>query len=405
MSDFFASIGLPEIIAGLIVLALNAYALMGGADFGGGVWDLLASGQRRDEQRALISAAIAPIWEANHVWLIVAVVMLFTAFPTVFGMLSVVLHIPLTLMLVGIVLRGSAFVFRSYGSHSRADRRRWGRLFAIASTVTPFVLGDIVGALSSGAVSDASQPCRAPHRSAACSSRRGSRSMRCRSARFALALFSFLAAVYLTVAARDALVREDFRKRALASAAAVFVTALGALVAARSQAPEVGQGLTAGSLALGVHVATGVAAVVAVRGARHAPVSARPPCGGSAGVAHPVGLGVGAVPVHRAARRDDPGGGGAEQHARAARMGAGGWSTDSDPSARLPVPHLQRARPGDVGVRVRGQSKGSEYAPCNWCAGRPHAVLFGADSGRRRTRRREGHNDDATRKIGRDRVL
>src|SRR3982750_4865921 len=104
-------VGMPEIVAGLMVLALNAYVLMGGADFGGGVWDLLASGPRREQQRALIASSISPIWEANPVWLIVVVVMSFTAFPSVFGVLGTVLHIPLTLMLVGIVLRGSAFVF------------------------------------------------------------------------------------------------------------------------------------------------------------------------------------------------------------------------------------------------------------------------------------------------------
>lgn len=81
MSGGFASIGLPEIVAGIMVLALNAYVLMGGADFGGGVWDLFAGGPRRDAQRELITKSIAPIWEANHVWLIVVVVLMFTAFP------------------------------------------------------------------------------------------------------------------------------------------------------------------------------------------------------------------------------------------------------------------------------------------------------------------------------------
>src|SRR4026209_448090 len=102
------NIGLPEIIAGIMVLALNAYVLMGGADFGGGGGALLASGPWGACQRELISSSIAPIWEANHVWLIVVVVMLFTAFPVAFSMLATVLHIPLTIMLIGIVLRGSA---------------------------------------------------------------------------------------------------------------------------------------------------------------------------------------------------------------------------------------------------------------------------------------------------------
>src|SRR5206468_7963227 len=112
MTAMLESVGLPEIIAGLMVLALNAYVLMGGADFGGGLWDLLASGPRREAQRTLIADSIAPIWEANHVWLIVVVVVLFTGFPIAFGTLGVVLHIPISLTLIGIVLRGSAFVFR-----------------------------------------------------------------------------------------------------------------------------------------------------------------------------------------------------------------------------------------------------------------------------------------------------
>src|SRR4051812_28687139 len=148
-------VGLPELIAGIMVVALNAYVLMAGADFGGGVWDLLARGPRRTRQRELIANSIAPIWEANHVWLIVVVVMLFTAFPVVFGILGTVLHIPLTLMLIGVVLRGSAFVFRSYGSRGQTTRHRWGAAFAIASVATPVVLGDIIGAVASGDVGEA----------------------------------------------------------------------------------------------------------------------------------------------------------------------------------------------------------------------------------------------------------
>src|ERR687884_759435 len=107
---------LPYLLAGILVLSLNAYVLLGGADFGGGVWDLLARGPRRDAQRALVADAIGPVWEANHVWLILVVVLLFTCFPVAFGALSVALHVPLVLMLVGIVLRGSAFTFRTYDS-------------------------------------------------------------------------------------------------------------------------------------------------------------------------------------------------------------------------------------------------------------------------------------------------
>src|SRR4030095_5214756 len=121
---------LAEFTAGVIVVALNAYVLFGGADFGGGVWDLLASGTRRAKQRARISRALSPIWEANHVWLIVVVVMLFVCFPPAFAAFGTILHIPLSLMLIGIVLRGSAFVFRSYSYGPRSEQQRWGQIFA-----------------------------------------------------------------------------------------------------------------------------------------------------------------------------------------------------------------------------------------------------------------------------------
>ena len=97
---------LAELVAGIIVVALNAYALLGGADFGGGVWDLLAAGPRRERQRDLIAEAMGPVWEANHVWLILAIVLLFTCFPAAFARLGTLLHIPLSLVLIGIVLRG-----------------------------------------------------------------------------------------------------------------------------------------------------------------------------------------------------------------------------------------------------------------------------------------------------------
>jgi len=251
------AIGLPEVIAAVMGAALNAYVLTGGADFGGGVWDLLASGPRRDRQRALVADSIAPIWEANHVWLIVVVVVLFTAFPPAFAMLGTVLHIPLTVMLAGIVLRGSAFVFRSYGTHARS---RWGTTFAVASIVTPLQLGAVVGAIATGAVADAA-------------ARIGSGSFAeifvapwaaafpVSTGFFALALFAFLAATYLTVDAEDDALRDDFRARALAAAATVFVCAAAALMFARSAAPRLAIGVAG---ALLIQVATGIAAVTAI---------------------------------------------------------------------------------------------------------------------------------------------
>src|SRR5690242_17175810 len=139
---------LADIIAGTIFVALNAYALLGGADFGGGVWGLLASGPRKQRQRELIAHAIGPVWEANHVWLILAVVLLFTSFPPAFARLGTLLHIPLSLALIGIVLRGSAFTFWRYGGAE--EQRYWGVVFAIASLITPCLLGTTAGAIASG---------------------------------------------------------------------------------------------------------------------------------------------------------------------------------------------------------------------------------------------------------------
>jgi cytochrome d ubiquinol oxidase subunit II len=247
-------------IAGVIMVALTFYVLFAGADFGGGVWDSLASGPRKKEQRDLISHALAPIWEANHVWLILVIVLLFTCFPAAFSTIAITLHIPLSLMLIGIVLRGSAFIFRSYGSDDNVTQQRWGRVFAIASIVTPVLLGMCVGAIATGGIGSA-----APDGSFV--------------GQFiapwltlfgfgvgllALALFSFLAAVYLTVEAEGTPLAEDFRARALWSAAAVFVIAFGVLALSWTGAPMVRAALMAGKWALPFHIVTGIAAVTAI---------------------------------------------------------------------------------------------------------------------------------------------
>ena len=104
---------LETFIAFVMLAALIAYAVLAGADFGAGVWDLLSRGERRDAQRRAIASAIGPVWEANHVWLIFLIVLLFTCFPVVYAAISTALFWPLHLVLIGIVLRGSAFVFRA----------------------------------------------------------------------------------------------------------------------------------------------------------------------------------------------------------------------------------------------------------------------------------------------------
>lgn len=249
----------PEVlIAGVMLLSLTAYALFGGADFGGGVWDLLASGPRAARQRALIADAIGPIWEANHVWLILVVVLLFTAFPAAFAAIMTALHIPLTLMLIGIVLRGAAFTFRAYDSQSDDVQRRWGRVFAVASVVTPLMLGVCVGAIASGAISVRGGVVTSGFLAAWLTPFAWSVGA------LALALFAFLAAVYLTLETADADLREDMRRRALLAGLAVGLCALAVYLLSGAGAPRIRAGLSASPWALPLQIGTGAVALGAL---------------------------------------------------------------------------------------------------------------------------------------------
>ena len=143
----------PELlILAVMLIGLILYILLAGADFGGGMWDLLAFGPRARRQRELIAEAIGPVWEANHVWLILVVVLLFSAFPPAFGAIMTALHIPMTAILVGIVLRGATFVFRKYDRQDDKTHRRWSTIFGISSFLTPLLLGLSLGVLATGAI-------------------------------------------------------------------------------------------------------------------------------------------------------------------------------------------------------------------------------------------------------------
>ena len=259
---------LPDLLAAIMLVALVAYVLLGGADFGGGVWDLFASGPRSKDQRALIADAIGPVWEANHVWLILVVVLLFTCFPPAFAMLSIVLHIPLTLMLLGIVARGAAFTFRTYDSRRDQVQRRWGRIFAVASLVTPVLLGMCIGAIASGRAGAAAR--EAQQRGFAAGSFVETfvapwfGPFPVAIGLMALAIFAYLAAVYLTLEAREPALREDFRRRALVAAALVFATAFAALGVALVDAPSVARGLVRSWWSVPLQLVTGIAAVTAI---------------------------------------------------------------------------------------------------------------------------------------------
>jgi cytochrome d ubiquinol oxidase subunit II len=253
-------------IALAIMVSLNAYVLLAGADFGGGMWDLFATGPRRERQRQLIEAAMGPVWEANHVWLILVVVLLFTCFPPVFSRLAIMLHIPLSLMLIGIVLRGSAFTFRSYDTRADHAQRRWGRVFSIASLVTPFLLGMMVGAIASARLGGTLDPGKGHDFTAVYLSPWLS-PFSFATGLFALSLFAFVAAVYLTMEAREEDLREDFRRKALLAAVGVFGTAMLALLLSshdEAGAPLMWQGLIHSPWAKVLQGAVAVSAVTAL---------------------------------------------------------------------------------------------------------------------------------------------
>ena len=257
MSELFT---LPVIIAGVIVISLNAYVLLAGADFGGGVWDFFASGERRARQRTLIADAIGPVWEANHVWLILVVVLLFTCFPAAFAALSITLHIPLLVMLVGIVMRGTAFTFRTYDSQRDQVQRRWGRIFAVASLVTPVILGVCVGAIAAGRVKGESAAGFATATFAASYVWPWLTWFGFAIGATTLALFAQLAAVYLTVEAREPDLQDDFRRRALIAQGAALASAALALLLARREAPGISQGLLEGWHAIPLLLAVALSA-------------------------------------------------------------------------------------------------------------------------------------------------
>lgn len=139
-------------VAAALFVGVIAYAVLGGADFGSGFYDLLAGGSRRGaELRTLVDHSIGPVWEANHVWLIYVLVVWWTGFPESFAAAMSTLVLPLLFALLGIVLRGASFAFRKY-SATLGQARFFGVVFATSSIITPFFFGTIAGAIASGRV-------------------------------------------------------------------------------------------------------------------------------------------------------------------------------------------------------------------------------------------------------------
>lgn len=240
---------------------LIAYALTGGADFGGGLWDLLASGERKEQQRKLIEKSIAPIWEANHVWLIFMIVLLFSAFPRAFAALTIALHVPIVLALVGISFRGASFVFRSYGLESKRFKDRWGRVFGISSAATPVVLGMVLAAVASGEIR---VDMTAGYTVVTSSWTAGWLSpFAVFVGLFSLALFALLAAVYLAANATGEL-RRDFRLRAYAMEGIAFVLAMAVLWRAAVDAPLLFERLAGSAWTWPIQIGTALAALATV---------------------------------------------------------------------------------------------------------------------------------------------
>ncbi len=244
---------LEEIVAGLTLLAVIAYAIFAGADFGGGVWDVFATGPRRDAQREAIAHAMGPVWEANHVWLIFIIVLLFTGFPPAFAALSIGLYTMFHLVLIGITLRGAAFVFRAYAPRVGRQSGRWGYIFGITSIITPVLLGMSLGSVSAGnfrVIDRQVQIEGTPPWLAPLSLAMGG---------LALAICAYLAAVYLTNETTGAL-QADFRRRALLAGTAVVALSGLTVPLLYLEAPYLWKGLF--SIQAAPVLATGIAAAL-----------------------------------------------------------------------------------------------------------------------------------------------
>jgi cytochrome d ubiquinol oxidase subunit II len=233
-----------DVVGGILLAGLTLYAALGGADFGGGLWDLLAGGDQRGRApRQLIDDTITPVWEANHVWLIFILVIFWTAFPPAFAAVMTAAALPLWLAAFGIVLRGAGFAFRK-----EVEALHWQRLFgatfAFSSLIAPFFMGTVIGAIASGRV-----PANPAHADLATWT--GPTSLLI-GALF-VAVCAYLAAVFLTREASrrsDDRLRRYFALRAAVAGAVSGALSLATLVEIHSSNPALFHGLTHRGLAL-----------------------------------------------------------------------------------------------------------------------------------------------------------
>jgi cytochrome d ubiquinol oxidase subunit II len=235
---------MADAVGAILLVSVTLYAVLGGADFGGGLWDLLAGTTARGRApRALIDESITPVWEANHVWLVFDLVIFWTAFPHAFASVMITLALPIWLAAGGIVLRGAGFAFRKEITRLSLQRAA-GAAFAFSSLLTPFFMGTVVGAIATGAV-----PADASHASLAAWT---SPAALLTGFLFVVAC-GYLAAVYLVVEAGrrgDENMQAYFTRRAQAAAIVAGALSLAALFELQSVDPAFFNRLTGRALPL-----------------------------------------------------------------------------------------------------------------------------------------------------------
>jgi cytochrome bd ubiquinol oxidase subunit II len=249
---------LADLAVAVLIVALSAYGVLGGADFGAGFWDLTAGGAERGARlRGLVKSSMGPVWEANHVWLIVVLVVLWTCFPRAFGPLMETLYVPLFLAAVGIIFRGAAFALRGEAA-TIAEARALGATFALSSLLVPFFLGCAIGAVASGQVPAEGDP------GEPFSSWTGATSILI--GLLAVASGAYLAAIFLAGDARRAGLDDlaaAFRRRALGAAVVAGGLAIGGLAVVKSDAPDLYDGLTSGA-GIAMVIASALAGAVTI---------------------------------------------------------------------------------------------------------------------------------------------
>lgn len=254
---------LAEFAFALLVLGATCYLLFGGADFGAGLWHLVGARRGSEHDRATVEHAVGPVWEANHVWLIFVFVLAWTAFPPAFAAVSAAYWVPLSLAMLGIVVRGAAFAFRKAldppGTSAKPPHRdAFGLAFALSSLLTPYCLGAVAGGIAAGRPGDWTSATAAY------------------AGTLAAGLCVYLAAVYLTADARrldGAGAAERFRRRALVSGSVVGVLALAGPLVLAADAPDLYGALMQRALPLvAVSTGTGLLSLLLLTWRRYAAV-------------------------------------------------------------------------------------------------------------------------------------